>query len=135
MIWKTLCKQTLSNSRNGDTKIMLSIRIKKTTFTRIRKNQCSQFRWTISKTLTGQTSMIGQGFQRTSIYRTGSPKHLLMHLIRHINVAIRSTSPKITAALHAPSNGRFTKTNHIFRRKKPHKSILVIEQWKKPSSI
>ena len=78
----------LSKSRNGDRKIMQSIRIKSRSPSRKRKqNQLSQFWKTstkvvpIEKTWTGHNSTMSQGFKRSSKWRMNSPAYSFLQLV------------------------------------------------------
>ena len=82
---KVLGKMPVVTSRNGDRKIMQSIKITSRPPLRIRKwNQLTQFRWTptkltpIERNYAGYISLMSQRFKRGSKWTTNSPAYLFL---------------------------------------------------------
>ena len=95
-------------SRNGDRKIMQSIRISSRPPLRKRKwNQLSQFRWTSSKVILIEKTKAGYISAMSSIWRAASPSCLFLWLIQQFQVATRSFSPDMATIFHAWPYGRY----------------------------
>ena len=120
-------------SRNGDRKIMQSIRITSRPPLWISKrHQLSLFRLTstkvipIEKNSASYVSAMSQGFKRGRKWRTNSSTYPFLQLIYQFQAAARSTSPDMTKVFHARLNGRFIEMQGKLRRKK------IIERMKTP---
>ena len=124
---ETVYIEILVTSRNGDRKIMQSIRKMSRPPSGIRKwNQLSQFRWTsnkvipIEKTSAGYISTISQWFKRGSKWRTNSPAYSFLQLIQQFQVATTNTSTDMTTLFHKQPYGRFIGVQGNLKRKKFH---------------
>ena len=127
---ETVDKDIIVTSRNGNRKIMQSIRIKRRPPSRIRKwNQFSQFRrkstkvMPIEKTSTGYISIMCQGFKGGSKWRTNSPAYIhFCSLSNNSKKQVGVTAQTWLQIFHTWPNKRFIETQSNLRRKKLHRT-------------
>ena len=124
---ETVSIDILLPSRNGDRKIMQSIRLMKKPPSRIRKgNKLNQFKWAstkvipIEKTRAGYILMMSQGLTEAA---SGGPTvlHIQFCSFEHFQVASRSTRQDMTPLFYARQYGRFIQIQSNLRRKKLHR--------------
>ena len=127
---ETVDKDIIVTSRNGNRKIMQSIRIKRRPPSRIRKrNQFGQFRrkstkvMPTEKTSAGYISIMCQGFKGGSKWRTNSSAHIhFCSLSNNSKKQVGLTAQTWLLIFHTWPNKRFTEIQSNLRRKKFHRT-------------